>query len=304
MATPLAITDEAGGRALPWAIAAMVFLASLAVAGAIGIGNATEGWRTGVEGRLTVRIAALSDQPMEPRQALALRILEDTPEIEKVRALSRGEIADLLSPWLGKELLAGSTTTGKPAADEIAALDLPLPALIDVTLKSGVAIDRADLAAKLQAGVPGVELDDPTPWLGGLLGLARALQALAAIVALLTGLAMMAMVVAATRASLAAQAQTIEVLHVVGAQDGYIAHAFDWFVLRRAAAGAGLGMAAAALAMMALARIARPLSASIFPDFGLAFGDTIALLAVPVLALLLAVATAHGTVLGQLRRMT
>jgi cell division transport system permease protein len=112
------------------------------------------------------------------------------------------------------------------------------------------------------------------------------------------------MVVAATRASMAAQAHTIEVLHVVGAQDDYIAHAFDWFVLRRAAAGAALGMAAAVLAMTALAHIARPLSASIFPEFGLAFSDTIGLLAVPVLALLLAVTTAHGTVLGQLRRMT
>ncbi len=56
--------------------------------------------------------------------------------------------------------------------------------------------------------------------------------------------------------------------------------------------------------MTALAHIARPLSASIFPEFGLAVSDNIGLLAVPVLALLLAVATAHGTVLGQLRRMT
>lgn len=286
---PLAFTDDAGGRALPWAVAAMVFLAMLAVAGAVGIGNATAGWRAGVEDRLTVRIAAIDNQPAEPRIEIALGVLFNTQGVSNARVLTPDEIGTLLKPWLGGNL------TG---------LDLPLPALIDVTLEPDAVIDTAALTQRLQTKVPGAHVEDPTPWLGGLLGLARVLQTLAGIVVALTSLAMVAMVVAATRAGLAAQTQTIEVLHVIGAQDGYIARAFVRFVLRRAALGAVLGALGAGLSLVLLSRVAAPLGPSIFPDFSLDPAGYGALAAVPAVALMLAVLTAHYTVLGQLRRMT
>ena len=61
--------------------------------------------------------------------------------------------------------------------------------------------------------------------------------------AVLIGGAMAGMITLAANAALAANAQVIEVLRLVGAQDGYIAHAFVRRFTLRALIGCGVGVA-------------------------------------------------------------
>jgi cell division transport system permease protein len=288
MADPsLAVADEPSGRYLPWAVAAMVFLSVLALAGALAIAKATLNWQGHLAGRLTVEIASLPDAPIEPRVERALKLLAEAPGILSARRLPADDVERLIAPWLG--------STG--------GADLPWPVLIDVVTVDPPP-DLAALAARLEAEVPGAHLDDPKHWLEGLLALARLLQMLAAAVVLLTSFILVAMIVAATRAGLAAQAQTIELLHIMGARDRYIAGAFRRFIVRRALVGVGLGTSLSLLAMLALAAVVRPLKFALFPEFSLWPEGFAILLAVPVLALVLAALTAERTVLRQLERMT
>ena len=71
--------------------------------------------------------------------------------------------------------------------------------------------------------MPGATLDDHATWLASLIVLARGVQWLAFGIVVVIGAATVAIIIFATRAGLAAHREAIEVLHLIGARDGYIA---------------------------------------------------------------------------------
>lgn len=287
-ASDLQLDADRAGRFLPWALAVMVFLAALALAGALALDGTIEGWRRGVSSKLTVQIAARPDQPMAPRVAKALDVLRGVPGIRAAEALPRPAIEALLKPWLGSEALQA---------------DLPLPALIDVTLDDNAALSVDAVTARLQAAVPGARIDDPKPWLDRLIQLGRLLQSLGGGIVLLVGLAAAAMVIFATRAGLAARRDTIELLHLMGAEDGYIARQFQRHVARQALRGGVVGALLAAAILLAIQLLAGGVNAGLLPGLSLSWWHWLALLVLPGAATLLAMTTARLAVLGELRAM-
>jgi len=287
----LRLEADASARFLPWALAAMVFLAVLALAGALALDRAVSHWREGVSTRLTVRIADQPGQPMAQRVQAAVDLLRAMPGMGRVTPLDRGGVAALLRPWLGE--------LGSEHLSEA----LPLPGVIDVELLPGQALSVSALATRLQNAVPGAQLDDPKPWLDRLVNLARLLQGVGFGVVLVVGLAAMMLVVFATRASLAVRRDTIEVLHLIGAEDAYVARQFQRHVSRLAMLG-GLGGWLLALVLLVLIRLlAGNVGQGMLPDMGLAWWHWPLLLGLPLLGWMLAVLTARLTVLGELRRM-
>src|SRR3546814_2134079 len=94
----------------------MVFLAALALAGALALDGSIDGWRRGVSAKLTVQIADRPNQPMAPRVAKAIATLETIPGVRSAIAMPQKAVEALLEPWLGAEALQAG---------------LPLPGLID-----------------------------------------------------------------------------------------------------------------------------------------------------------------------------
>lgn len=284
----LQLEADSGTRFLPWALAVMVFLAALALAGALSLGGSIEGWRRGVSSKLTVQIADRPGQPMQPRVDAAIGILRGVPGVQSADALPRAAVEALLQPWLGRDALEA---------------DLPLPGLIDVTLADNAALSVDALSARLQSAVPGARIDDPKPWLDRLVQLGRLLQSLGGGIVLLVGLALAAMVIFATRAGLAARRDTIELLHLIGAEDGYIAKQFQRHVARQAVQGGVAGVVLAIVILVAIQILAGGVGAGLLPGMGMAWWHWLALLVLPLAALLLAIFTARLTVLGALRAM-
>jgi cell division transport system permease protein len=284
----LQLEADSGTRFLPWALAVMVFLAALALAGALALGGSIEGWRRGVSAKLTVQIADRPGQPMQPRVDAAIALLRGVPGVQSAQALPRAAVEALLQPWLGRDALEA---------------DLPLPGLIDVTLADNAALSVDALSARLQSAVPGARIDDPKPWLDRLVQLGRLLQSLGGGIVLLVGLALAAMVIFATRAGLAARRDTIELLHLIGAEDGYIAKQFQRHVARQAVQGGVAGVVLAITILLAIQFLAGGVGAGLLPGLALAWWHWLALLALPLAALLLAIFTARLTVLGALRAM-
>ncbi|WP_370151704.1 cell division protein FtsX [Ferrovibrio sp.] len=285
----LQLGADSSGRFLPWALAVMVFLAALALAGALALDGSIDGWRRGVAAKLTVQIADRPDQPMAPRIGRAIAVLHDIPGVKSAVPMPRPAIEALLEPWLG--------------ADALQAGGLPLPGLIDVTLDEDSALSVAALAARLQAAVPGAQVDDPKPWLDRLVQLGRLLQSLGGGIVLLVGLAAAAMVIFATRAGLAARRDTIELLHLMGAEDGYIARQFQRHVAGQALRGGVAGIFAALLILAGIQLLASRVGTGLLPGLSLAWWHWLALLVLPLAAAGLAIVTARRTVLGELRRM-
>lgn len=290
----LQLEKDASSRFLPWVIAVMVFLAALALAGGLGLSSAVAGWDRSVEGRLTAQVgdvagtSAKGTDTREARVAAAVKLLAGTQGVKSARAMSRAEVNALLDPWLGKDNLSA---------------DLPIPTLIDVQLATGTSIDAGALAARLAQAVPGTRLDDHKTWLMPLVRLARVLQLLAVAIVLLVGLATVAMVVFATRAGLAVHRDVIEVLHLIGAHDGYIARQFQRHTFRLALLGGIPGVLVAGGAILVLRGLSQGLQAALLPHVAIGPGGWAGLAAVPLIAVVLAVLTARFTVLGTLRRM-
>jgi cell division transport system permease protein len=249
----LGLRRALGDRMLPALVAAMAFLAALALAGSAGAAALVRHWQEGAAAALTVQVPDPAqplprddDGPEESRLDRALSLLRASSGIVGARALSQAELADLLRPWLGD---AG----GGPA--------LPLPAVVQVHL-AGAGPDVATLQARLDAAVPGTLVESHGAWVQRLAVLARSLQACAWLALAVVAAVAAAVVTVGTRAGLSARRDAIEIVHGLGATDGFIAARFA----RRATWLAGLGGLLGALAsvpvLLALASLAAPFVAA------------------------------------------
>ena len=291
-------------RMLPFLVAAMAFMAALALAGWMGAAALSRHWQEGAGSALTVQVtdprgpATVTEGQAGPaagatRQAAVLRLLTGTPGVAAARVLEDDELADLLRPWFG---------TGQDR------VSIPLPAIIAVRLAAP--IDLPALGRRVAAVAPGAQVEDHGIWIGRLTALARSLQACAGL-ALLLVIAVAATVIAvATRAGLAARREAIEIVHGLGATDSYIAGRFAARATLLAAIGGMGGAVLAAPMLITLAHLAEP--------FGTGPQDTdtiagvlsalppslwVALPMLPVAAAVIGCLTAQATVRRWLRQL-
>ena len=294
----LPLAEDSTGRFLVWIMAVMIYLAIVALAGSMVLAGMAGRWESGLTGRLTVQIAPLPDQavpPLAQRTEVTLALLRSTPGV--IRAEPVGAVAahKLLEPWLGNALLD----------------DLPLPALIDVEIGPGsglevgpaAGLDAPALAEKLSASVAGARLDNHAAWLADLRILAHTAQMVALAVIVLVGGAAVASVVFAVRTGLAIHSPVVELLHIMGATDAYVARQFQTHVAGLALRGGVVGLGLAALTLLALRLAAGDTPVGLMPDMTLGLREWLALAAVPLVAAALAVITARWPVLRVLSRM-
>lgn len=285
-------------RMLPFLVAAMGFLAALALSGWVGAAALATSWQAGAASALTVQVP----QPADPaaqgggtRVALVLSTLRAVPYVAEARSLGAGELAALLRPWLGN------------GADRLA---IPLPAVIAVRLSDSGA-DVEALARQLDALVPGTLTEPHAGWMRRLSVLARSVQACAGVTLLLVGCVAVTVVAVATRAGLAARRDAIEIVHGLGATDGYIAGRFAVRATLLAAVGGLIGALVAAPVMLALANLAAPLAGGT-PRLTMLPADILTALPVqlwlalpglPLVAAAIGCTTAQVTVRRWLRRL-
>lgn len=232
-------------RMLALLVAAMAFLAALALGGWIGSAGLAAHWRQGAGRSLTVQVPAPAD-PAEhgggARLAAVTALLSGAPGIASVHVLSETELTDLLKPWLGEGV-------GK--------LAIQVPAVIAVEL-SGDRIDLAPLAARLDKEAPGTLVEDQGAWADRLTVLARSLQALAGMAFVLVAGVAVAVIAIATRAGLSLRREAIEIVHGLGATDSFIIGRFATRATALAGAGGAIGALVALPVLLTLARLAAP----------------------------------------------
>ena len=301
----IAFDQDGSGRLLPAIIALMVFLATLALAGSLALNTAILRWTTGLSDSLTVQIAEpLSEQTQggastpgfeAARQRVrldeavqrTLAILRRTPGIATAEPIGDDQIATLLEPWLGRSVVGA---------------DLPMPRLIEVKVGDQSALDLDALRSSLSAEVPGAVIDDHSLWRQQLIDFARAVEGVSITIVLLIGGAASAVVVYATRSGLLVHRETIEVLHLIGAQDSYVAGQFQSRAVAIALKGGLIGLALALATLMGLSWVVRDVEQSLLPHLALTLPDWLVIAALPLLACLIALLTARMTVLSVLAR--
>ncbi|CUS55948.1 MULTISPECIES: cell division protein FtsX [unclassified Hyphomonas] len=282
--TPLLPLEDAREMALFFVVGALCFLAALATLSAKSTYGAARSWTAEVEGELTV---SLPDADRRGAEA-ARKLIESTDGIREARLLSKAEIDALLEPNFGSRGLPES---------------LPLPQLIAVTAEPDVEFIGPTLERRLtEAGFVNA-VDEHADWAGDvrrMLAIAR-LVALTA-VALLASTAV-AVIAFATHAALLARRDIVDVLHLAGARDRYIAGLFErrfWLLgIRAGAVGALLALGAAAAMIFAVHSSGA--RTGLLPELSLDFLDLIILIITPLIAGLAARLAARVTVIRSLK---
>lgn len=281
--TALLPISDAREAALFFVVAALCFLAALAALSARATYGAAQGWTAQVEGQLTVRLRGLDARAASD----AVDIVSGVAGVETARLISREEAGELLAPWFGAEGLPPS---------------LPLPTLIEVTAAPEAGNIGPDIARNLTEAGLDATVDDHSNWAGDVrraLGTVR-MAALCA-VALLAATAI-AVIAFATHAALLARRDIVDVLHLTGAEDKFIASLFErrfWVLgLRGGSVGALAALGVAAL-LVFVAGAAGDRS-WLLPRLSLDFGDLVILVLTPILAGFAARGAARLTVIRAL----
>jgi len=288
--TDLQLERDSLGRFLPWLIAFMVYLSVLAFAGMLALDDIAGRWDRGMSGSLTVQMAssANTDPNNDKQMQAVLAVLKSTPGIATAEALSEQKLMALLEPWLGQGAFGA---------------ELPLPRLIDVTLKNDADINVAALEQRLKAVAPGASVDDHGVWLEHLINLIQTVKALALAVLVFIALATTATVIFATRTGLAIHHEAIEVLHLIGAQDSYIARQFASRALMLGLRGGIFGLLLALPTIWGIGSLARSLQSGLLPEFSLGLAHWAMLGGLPVVVALIAMISARLTVMKTLAKM-
>lgn len=280
-----------GGRLagpMPWIIAIMMFLTVLSAAAGLALGAAVQAMSADLAGRASVQVveadAAVRDQ-------LAVRTLQALRQASEVRAatpVDPAALADQLRPWLG---------------EDAASADLPVPALIDVTLTPGAAQAKVDRLRRLLGSIaPSLRIEPHAAFLLPLAGLLTALGWLAVGVVVLMTVATGAVVVLAARAAHDSHRGTIDVLHLMGSTDVQIARLFQWRIGLDALLGGVLGFAFAVATLLVIGLRLDATGSDLLGAVALDEAGWALLALLPVAGVLLAVLTARWTILRALGR--
>ena len=275
-------------RLLPYVMAVMVYLSALALMGSMMLHKGFGDWTESLSNRLTVQITTLDPDQREMQVNQVIDRLRKTPGIDYVRKLNQVDIEKLLEPWLGE----GNVTS-----------DLPVPAILDVTVSRTLQLDLNALRGMLTRISDNIHLDDHQQWLGRFLRLMDTVEYTALGILLLVVMATICIVIFGTKAGMAENRETIAVMHHLGAQDGMIARAFQNRFMVYGLKGGVIGLLLAFVTMVSLIYLSRDLASGLVkaPEFPVT--QVAILLVIPLFAAFISLATARITVLRDLGRM-
>ena len=284
------------GRAhylLQWVIALLTFVVSLAVVTALVLAGRTASWRDQVRGAVTVQILPLADGQDSINMARLLNEVTDLlvaePSVQTVEPLDAEHIDSLLQPWISGDLLRDA--------------DLPIPQIIHVAVHPGLTLDTVALTEKLRQISPNIVVTDNAAWLVDLVDFTVALQAVAWLVGLLVAGACLLSVVLVTRSGVVVHRETIELLHLIGARDSYIARQFQSEAFRMGLRGSLLGMALFLAAFALLSWSSASINVVLIQRLAFEPSWILALAPLPYVLAMASAFSARWTVISSLREL-
>jgi cell division transport system permease protein len=237
--TALVPRNSISGRALVAVVAIMTFLVSLTTGAAVLVSKAAGEWQSDIAREVTIQIVPAPGRDLDALVDKAASVARAFAGIVEVQSYSKEDSLKLLEPWLGSGLSLN---------------ELPVPRLIVVKIARDATPDLAQLRRLLAEQVPGAVLDDHRSWIGRMRTMAGTAVALGICILVLMFAATILSVTFATRGAMATNKAVIEVLHFVGAKNGFIARHFQHHFLILGLQGGAIG-GGAAIVLFALASV-------------------------------------------------
>ena len=285
--TPLVPRNSISGRALVAVVAIMTFLASLTTGAAMLVSRAAGEWQSDISREVTIQVIPAPGRDVDSMVDKAASVSRALPGIVDVRSYSREESVKLLEPWLGTGLSLN---------------ELPVPRLIVVKIAADATPDLAQLRRVLADQVPGAVLDDHRGWIDRMRAMAGTAVAAGLCALILMFAATVLSVAFATRGAMATNKAVIEVLHFVGAKNGFIARNFQHHFLLLGLQGGAIGGGAAIILFLLAGLASRwfagtaggDQTSALFGSFSIGIGGYIAVLCqVALIAVVTALTSRH-----------
>ncbi len=291
----LPLEGDNSGVFLRVMISIAVFIFAITLAGVLSINSMLQNWNKSILGSFTIQIMPINDSNHTKvmtetlkNQTLVVEFLQKHNSIEQVTPLSDEQLEQLIQPWLG---------------DGIEVNKLPLPRLIDVKIRKDAEINYNKLAEELAELTPYASLDNHKLWLNKLMHFADGLKMLALTILCLVILVNSGAIFYSTQSSLGLHRNIIEILHLMGAKDTYIAQQYarrtGWLGLM----GGVIGIVLAIPAILLIGNLALQIEGGIISEAGLSIFSWLIIFSLPLFAGLVAMMTAYYTVKRTLEKM-
>lgn len=287
----LPLQRGSGGQLVTWIVGVMTFLTTLFLVITFALQQVQDYWTSGITGRMTIEIAYARDNPVT--EDMKQNLVTELNKLKHISAkvLTQQDIAALVSPWLG---------------DTAELAELPLPVLVDITRIEGIkdlSASDAEIEKTAQKIIPRATLDTHQEWLADIIRLAKTLRMILLAIALILALTAAMTVAATARTRLALHREEVDLLHLIGATDSYIATQFQRQAFRLATEGAAAGLAMALATMVIVAMVKNRLGDGLIPGVDLTPLQWFTLLVTPLLAGGIAMLASRVTVLRALKEM-
>lgn len=291
----LPLANSSSNSFLRLLICLLSILGMLALSASFALSAMTERWSQGLANKVSVEIPA-SDSAgdiIAPRMVRSMtddaaKILSEHADVEQATITEEKEVRALLAPWLGEDLAMDS---------------IPVPGLISVTFREGSTPDLKKLEAEIREAAPSARIDTHESWLADVLRFTGALQFAAILLGLIIGATTLVAVAAGVKSKLSENKEELELLHLMGATDSYIARQLQRHTLILSFQGGALGVIAGGLLLLIISLIAGEIGVNLIPDFRMADVQKLMLILMPVPIAVLAMLTARVTVMNVLTRM-
>jgi cell division transport system permease protein len=284
--TALVPRNSISGRALVAVVAIMTFLVSLTTGAAILVTKAAGEWQSDISREMTIQIMPAPGRDLDTSVNRAVAIARAISGVIEVRPYSKEESMKLLEPWLGSG---------------ISLSELPVPRLIVIKIAADTTPDLGQLRRVLADQVPGAVVDDHRGWIDRMRAMAGTAVAVGVLILILMFAATILSVAFATRGAMATNKAVIEVLHFVGAKNGFIARHFQHHFLVLGLQGGAIGGGAAIVVFLAATMISHwfvggDQGSALFGSFSIGFAGYAAVLGQVILIAVVTAWTSRHTV--------
>ena len=269
-------------------ISIAIFIFAITLSGVLSMNSMISNWNKSILGSITVQIIPIPDSNKEKVQTQllayeekAVEFLKSVNGIIKVTPLNDEQLDNLLRPWLG---------------DDVSISDLPAPRIIDVKLAKDANIDFDQLREDLSQASPQASLDNHKIWLNKLIALTDGLNLIATTILTLVIAITSGAIFYTTQMSMGLHKDIIEILHIIGAKDTYIAQQYAKRMGFLGLIGGIFGLIFAIPAIFFIGNLANSIKGGIISEATLGINDWLYILILPLFSMSISMMTAYYTV--------
>jgi cell division transport system permease protein len=290
---PLSATGE--NSFLRLLIALMSILGILALSASFALSAMTERWQQGLANKMTVEIPAsdsageaLPSSTVKSMTNDAAKFLKESRDVIEAIIMEESHVKKLLSPWLGEDMVMDS---------------IPIPGIISVTFDKNSKPDLEKLQSDLANIAPRARLDTHQGWLNDVARFTGALQFAAILLGVIIGFTTLVAVAGGVRSKLSENKEELELLHLMGATDSYIAKQLQRHTMILSLQGGIIGMVCGIILLIIIGMVAGEMGVNLIPDFKLTALQKSMLILLPIPIAALAMVTARTTVMSVLTKL-